>query len=263
MRRFEVEPPREDRQPHEQRLLGLGEQPVGPVDRRCEALLPGRRTARAAAQKPQPVQPPGDVDAAHHTHPRRGQLDRQRQAVEPSTDLGHRADWLVVQVEIRPAGPGPLGEQPGGILDGQRRDGHDPLTLDAERFPAGRQHRYPWAMPHDLVEQPRGRVQDVLAIVHDQQQLACPQILDDGLLDAEALLLLQPQSRRDGMAHRGAVVERREFADTHAVTEAVLLARCGLEGEPGLADAADPGQRDQRALAQGGGNAQHLAARGR
>ena len=113
-------------------------------------------------------------------------------------------------------------------------------------------------MPHDLVEQPRGRLQDVLAIVHDQQQLACPQILDHGRLDAEALLLLQPQSGRDGMGHRGAVVERREFADTHAVAEAVLLARCGLEGEPGLADAADPGQRDQRALAQGGGNAQHL-----
>ena len=71
-------------------------------------------------------------------------------------------------------------------------------------------------------------------------------------------MLLQPQRRRDGVAHRGAVVERREFAEPRAVAEALLLASCGLEGEPGLADAADPGQRHQRALAQGGGDAQHL-----
>ena len=91
-------------------------------------------------------------------------------------------------------------------------------------------------------------VEDVLAVVHDEQQLARPQILDHGLLDAEALLLLQPQRRGDGVAHRGAVVERRELAEPHAVAEAVLLARCDLEREPGLADAADPGQGHQRAL---------------
>ena len=42
VRRIEVEPTGEHRQPREQRLLGLGEQPIGPVDRRGEALLPRR-----------------------------------------------------------------------------------------------------------------------------------------------------------------------------------------------------------------------------
>ena len=46
VRRVEVEPAREHRQPHEQGLLGFGEQPVGPVDRRGEALLPRMRSAR-------------------------------------------------------------------------------------------------------------------------------------------------------------------------------------------------------------------------
>ena len=91
----------------------------------------------------------------------------------------------------------------------------------------------------------------MLAVVHDQQQLARPQILDHRRLDAEALLLLQPQRRRDSVAHRCTVVERGEFAEPHAVAEALLVASGGLEGEPRLADAADAGQRHQRALGAG------------
>ena len=139
--RLEVEATREHRQPHEQRLLGLGEQPVGPVDRRGEALVPGQRAARATAEQPQPVQPPGHVEAAHHPHPRGGQLDRQRQAVESATDLGDRADGLVVEVEVRPAGPGAVART---ARWRPRRAAAAPAgsaPLDAERFPAGGQHR--------------------------------------------------------------------------------------------------------------------------
>ena len=214
----------------------------------CRGSAP-RAPPRSRAQ---PVQAPRDVEAAHHAHPGRRQLDRQRQAVDPSADLGHRAGRLAVELEVRPAGPGPIGEQRGGVLDRQRGDRHDPLTLDAERFPAGGQHRHPRAV--------RGRSGRAAAPPHPgrarscrrQQQLARPQILDHRLLDVEALLLLQPQRRRNGVTDRRTVVERRQFADPHTVSEARLVTRGGLKGQPGLADAADPGQRHQRALAHAG-----------
>ena len=57
-------------------------------------------------------------------------------------------------------------------------------------------------MRGDLVEQPRRVVEDMLAVVDDQQQLSRPQVLDDGVLDAESLLLLQAQRRGDGVRHR-------------------------------------------------------------
>ena len=113
-------------------------------------------------------------------------------------------------------------------------------------------------MLDDLFEQRCRRVQNVLAVVDDKKKLARPQVLDHGLLDAETLLLLQPQSRRDGVAHRLTGIERREFAYPYAVSEAFLVAPCGLECEPGLSDTADPGQRHQRALTERGGYPLHL-----
>ena len=59
------------------------------------------------------------------------------------------------------------------------------------------------------------------------------------------------------MAHR--VVDRRELAEPHAVTEALLFPPGDLEGQPGLADAPDAGQRHKRCLSQGAGDAQDIA----
>ncbi len=60
------------------------------------------------------------------------------------------------------------------------------------------------------------------------------------------------------MAHRGAVVERRKFAQPYAVAEAIALAPGDLEREPGLADAAYPGQRQQWPLMERGGDMRQL-----
>ena len=126
----------------------------------------GRRVARATAEQAQPVEPTRHVEAAHHPHPRGGQFDRQRQTVEPAADLGDRADRLMIEVEIRPACPGPLGEQSRRVVDRQRRNRQDPLALHPERFPTRCQHDDVRTVPNDLVDQPRGRIKDVLAVVH-------------------------------------------------------------------------------------------------
>ena len=80
--RLEREAALEDRQLGQRRLLGRRQQVPRPVECRAqgrlavEALAPGREQLEALAHAPQ------QHARRHHAHPRRGQLDRQRQAVE-------------------------------------------------------------------------------------------------------------------------------------------------------------------------------------
>ena len=239
MRRFEVESTGEDRKAHEQCLFGLGQQAIGPVDRCDEALLPGQRVARATAEQSQPVQPTRHVEAAHRPHPRGGQFDRQRQTVEPSADLGDRAHRLMVEVEIGPACLSPFGEQCVASSTGSGGTGRirSPSTPSASRLVASTTTsghcRTIWSTRRAAAGE------DVLAVVHDQQQRARPQKLDHGGLDAKALLLLQPQRRGNGVIDGRTVIERRELAEARAVVELLLESAGDLEGQSGLSDPAD------------------------
>ena len=102
----------EDREPAQRLALGLGEQVPRPVDDRDQRLVPVGRAAVAAAQQREPVvEPAVDVLDRHHPHLGRGQLDRQRQPVEPAHDAAY---GVVVERDARPGGRGALREQVGG-----------------------------------------------------------------------------------------------------------------------------------------------------
>ena len=88
VQRFEVGAAREHRHPREEQLLGLVQQPVGPVDRGGEALVAGLRGARGPGEQVAVVEPLGDLGGAHRPGARGGQFDAERQPVEPSADLG-------------------------------------------------------------------------------------------------------------------------------------------------------------------------------
>ena len=90
---------REDRQGGEQPLFGLRQQPVGPVDRRSEALVP-RDRAPATTEQRSPFQPTRDLDRAHRPHPRRCELDTQRQSVEASADRRDGVGVGTVEPEV-------------------------------------------------------------------------------------------------------------------------------------------------------------------
>ena len=82
-------PPMKRRQSAEQDAFGFGQQRVRPVDRGAQGLLAAHRRARAAGQQAEPVvQAVEDLGQRQRAHPRGGQLDRQRHAVEPAADLG-------------------------------------------------------------------------------------------------------------------------------------------------------------------------------
>ncbi len=241
---------REHRQPGEHLLLGLGQQPVRPVDRGGQALVPGLGVPRAAGQQVRVPQPVRDLRRAHRPGPGGGQLDRQRQPVQATTDVGHHASGGRRVGDVGPVRSGPIDEQDGRLLDRQRRHRPDLLAADSQHLPAGRQHRDPGAVRDDRLGQPGGVVEHVLAVVQHQQQLPPAQILDHGLLDRQPVPATDPQRRRHGVADRAAVRQGCQFTPPHPVGEPGRLVPGDLLGQPGLADPARPGQRDQRRPAE-------------
>ena len=86
-----VQPPCEDGEAREERLLVGAEQVVAPVDRRAKRLLARRHVARAAGQQVKALLEPGEQRLrGEQLDPCGGKLDREREAVEADADLGNR-----------------------------------------------------------------------------------------------------------------------------------------------------------------------------
>ena len=84
------------------------EQVPAPLHDGAQRAVPGHRRAAAAGEQPEPVaEPGGDLRDRQHPQPRRGQLDGERQTVEPPDDVDHVADVALVDREGRRRRPGP------------------------------------------------------------------------------------------------------------------------------------------------------------
>ena len=82
----------EDREPLGERALGVGQQVPAPVDDRAQRAVARQRGAAAAGEQPEAVvEPRGELVERQRAQPRGGELDRQRQPVEPAADLDDRA----------------------------------------------------------------------------------------------------------------------------------------------------------------------------
>ena len=111
-RRGEIEAVDEDAEPVEHDLLVLLEQLVRPVDQRAQRLLPLLVDARSSGEKLVAVLEAGvDVGDGQRAHARRGELERERNALEPRDQLGDRRRLLLGQREVvsrcREVGGGP------------------------------------------------------------------------------------------------------------------------------------------------------------
>ena len=126
--RRQVEAAGEHRRRAQHRALVVVQQVVGPRHR-----VPQRRLAirpeLGPGQQPEPVaEPVPHLDRAHRRHPRRGQLDAERQPVEGLADLGSPASAVCSSKIPNPGrtARGPLDEQRHRVgrhatVDGQRR----------------------------------------------------------------------------------------------------------------------------------------------
>ena len=96
----------EDGQAAEEDSLVVGEQLVAPLEGRLQRLLARRRGAAACAQQPEAVvQPLRDRVRPQRAEPGCGELDREREAVEPVADANYLARVSLLESEPGAAAP--------------------------------------------------------------------------------------------------------------------------------------------------------------
>ena len=151
-----------ERRQRPQAPLVVGEQQlVAPADRRPERPAALRLAAGRVAQHAEAVvEAAGDLRDRQRPRPRRGELDRQRQAVERPAQLAHVAGPPVPRRRA-------AGEQLDGVGERERRELEHDLAVDAERDLARAEDPEPGGGVEEALRQRRGRVDDVLAVVED------------------------------------------------------------------------------------------------
>ncbi len=225
---FEREAAGEHAELREQPLGLRFEQVIAPADRGAQRLLALRRVAGAAAEQIEPAREPvEDVLRREDLDPRRRELDRQRESVEPAADLLDDAGRVVEQARVD--GAGAALEQRDGRLGGQRAERELVLGGEMERRAARHHELRARRRVQDRVERGRG-VEQLLEVVHDDQQLAARRLADRRL-----------QLR----THQARIVQRGERHEPRALREPLTEPVCELQREPRLADPARPGQREQ------------------
>jgi hypothetical protein len=133
--------PPKDRQSTQQCPLGVIQERVAPVERRPQRLLTRVGGAATARQQGQTiVEAFLDLGGRQHADARRGELDRQRHAVE---SVAHPADRMLrarIEVEGPLDGPRAFDEEIDCFERGERRHPPAHVAGDTQRLTACRQH---------------------------------------------------------------------------------------------------------------------------
>lgn len=239
-------------------LLRAAQQLVAPVDRRPERPVPGRCVAGPGGQHRQRLlQLLGQPGQSERLATGGGQLDGQRQAVEPRHDPGHRRRGVRRHREggvdqLCPVGeqPHPVGHLPGrpgrlarlgrpARLGHSGREGTEPqsrLTGHADRLPARREDPHLVAAGEQQAAQAGDRIDDVLAVVQHQHPGLLGQHRDDRLHDRSARPLPAAQARRHRRRHLLGVLDRGELHHPDPRIRAGREPVRDLGRHPGLAD---------------------------
>ncbi len=175
--------------------------------------------------------------------PGRGQLDRQRQAVQPGADRGHRLPAIFAVHQGGPRAPGPRDEE----IHGVSVQGRHPvlmLTRQAQHLPAGCQDGQAGTAGEQRGQRwPRRN--DLLQVIEEQQD---PRI-------AEGIVQAGDQGARSGVGQPKCVGDRRDdqcgLTDRGQAHECDPAGKVGVEPlcrpdrQPGLAHASRSGQGQQ------------------
>ena len=191
---------------------------------------------------------------------RGGELDGQRDAVEPPADLGDVGRVGLGHHEIGAYRDGAVAEQAhrvrklgqiGRVIrrHGKRRDRADLFALQLERFTAGRQDGDVRAPVEDRVDEVRAGVDQMLAVVENEEHFPGREEVDE-LLRGTAGLGSERQAREAhgggcDPAHGTGIGDRRQVREEDPVREPFELAARCFDGESRLSTAADADERDQ------------------
>ena len=185
----------EHREAGEELAVVLLQHVVAPRDRAAQGLLPSWKVACARRQQPEPIAQPAEHRlGSQDPDPSRGELDRQRQAVQADADLGDRRRILVRDLESGPHRPSTLDEQRdrlvlgelrqrrkvGRVRQAERRNRVLLLARHLERASAAGQDGEVRAGGEELVHR-RPRPEHLLEVVEDEQRPFRPEVVDDAL----------------------------------------------------------------------------------
>ena len=152
-------------EPARERALVVVEQAPAPVDHRAQRAVARQRGAAAAGEQPEAVvEARGELLDGHRPQPRGGQLDRQRQAVEPPADLRDRRRRARTRARRRGRGRGTARSR-------DRRRAAGPGRGSRRRSPAARgwwrRSAGPGRRPSSRSATARPRHDQVLAVVEE------------------------------------------------------------------------------------------------
>jgi hypothetical protein len=220
--------------------------------------LPRQRRPPARGQEFEPVvKQDSDLRGPQHHRARSRKLDRERNAVQPPADRGDRAEVFTVRLEIRTQRSRPgheqldrgvcehgLGRHPGRRRHAERRDAIDVLAFDTQRFAAGRQNGHAGAAADDRLGQAGRGIDQMLAIVQDQQQPPASDRPRNGIRRDILAFQLDAQRAGDGRGNQFGLCKRRKL-DQQAVDLGAVTGRSrGLQRQRRLADPAGSHQAD-------------------
>ena len=205
--------------------------------------VPGREQGEAVVESAR------DLGQVERVQAGRGQLDGERETVEPAHDLGDALPVGGVGLEARHDGAGPVDEQPDGVIVGvpgrQRRDGEELFAGESQALPAGRDRRDVRATRQQTVDERGDRIEDMLAVVEQQQHVGVAEAVGDAFDAGRPAPGVDAEGGGDGV-QRGGGIGGGELAERDRAVRAVGLdAPAGLDQEPGLADPARSDQRHQ------------------
>ena len=201
------------------------------------------------------------VDLLYGQDPRpdRRELDREGQTVEPPAQVHDRHPVGRGQLEPPRCRRGPLGEELDRFVEAeqveglvalrarqlQRRDRDDVLAGDGQRLPARGDNPHARRGLEDVGHEQRGRVEQVLAVVHEEQQLPVPQVGAQEVARLGGSLVAQVQGREDRVVDQGGVPDVGQLDQPGAVREGSSEIGPAPDREAGLADAARADEGDQ------------------
>jgi hypothetical protein len=155
-----------------------------------------------------------------------------------------------VQGDPRPRGTSAQPEQVRGVLRAELAEGIDVLRGDSERGTRGRQDVKVAARRDEVGDQVGGRLDDVLAVVEDEQGRRPVELLCDLGLDVRPLRRSQGSPAHDGVAHSQRrtdladdVLRSRHPDELDEVDDGLFRCRADDMSQPGLAEPAGPDDR--------------------
>ncbi len=259
--RLQREATGEDGEACEDGLLLRIEEIEAPIDQRAQRLLAREVGAGSARQEPEAIgEPLGDRLDGERAHARGREFESERDAVEPPTDFDECRRVLEGQGESRLHRLDAVDEQAHCFIPEQRIDGRRfarlgngqgrhrirSLAGHVQGLAARREELESRAGLHELLREVGARVDQVLAVVENHEELAVPDELDERLDHRAAGLLHDSEYRGHRLRHQARIGHRRKFDEPDAVGKLVEHVCGNLQRQPRLADAADAEQREDR-----------------